>query len=120
MKSMTLGLAVGAFIIIFSYFLRFADEVFQAVFVFNLLFVCMFFPLNGSLRRKMAALLVGNFICFTWNTLFFMFVNAVSTYAGGGFTALLAFISPFLNLLWFVSFWSTSLTFLAKPERGKW
>jgi len=101
-----------------SNLLHFAGETLQVLVVFNVLFICMFFPLNGSLRRKMAILAIGNIFCLTLNTLFSMFAAILAAFMGDFSKALFAVLSPMFNLLWIVSFWSVSLTFLAKSKRG--
>jgi hypothetical protein len=119
LRHLVFGLAVGAIIVIISYFLRVAEEIFQALVVFNVFFVCMLFPLNGSLERKLAVLALGDIICLIWNTMFSMLVGSLAVYVWVGFNALFIMLSPFLNSLWVVSLWSISLTFLANSGKGK-
>ena len=119
MRHLVFGLAVGAIIVILSYFLRVAEEIFQALVVFNVFFVCMLFPLNGSLERKLAVLALGDIICLIWNTMFSMLVGSLAVYVWVGFNALLIMLSPLLNSLWVVSLWSISLTFLANSGKRK-
>lgn len=119
MRHLVFGLAVGAIIVILSYFLRVAEEIFQALVVFNVFFVCMLFPLNGSLKRKLAVLALGDIICLIWNTMFSMLVGSLAVYVWVGFNALLIMLSPLLNSLWVVSLWSISLTFLANSGKRK-
>lgn len=114
-----LGLATGTLLTVFSYLMHAPSETLQALLVFNTLFVCMLFPLEGSLKRKMTVLFVGNITCFTWNTLFSIFTGAAIAYIGEGFKALVAFLNSLLNLLWIVSFWSISLAFLRKHPGGR-
>jgi hypothetical protein len=119
LRHLVFGLAVGAIIVILSYFLRVAEEIFQALVVFNVFFVCMLFPLNGSLKRKLAVLALGDIICLIWNTMFSMLVGSLAVYVWVGFNALLIMLSPLLNSLWVVSLWSISLTFLANSGKRK-
>jgi hypothetical protein len=119
LRHLVFGLAVGAIIVILSYFLRVAEEIFQALVVFNVFFVCMLFPLNGSLERKLAVLALGDIICLIWNTMFSMLVGSLAVYVWVGFNALLIMLSPLLNSLWVVSLWSISLTFLANSGKRK-
>ncbi|MEM2419561.1 MAG: hypothetical protein QXL38_01070 [Candidatus Bathyarchaeia archaeon] len=104
---------------IVSHLLQIAGESFQTLLVFNILFICIFFPLDGSLKRKMMILVAGNILCFIWSALFSMLVADLIVLMGDASKVLLAVLSPLLNLLWIVSFWSVSLTFLAKSKRGK-
>ena len=119
LRHLVFGLAVGATIIIFSHFLLVVEEIFQALVVFNVFFVCTLFPLNGSLKRKLAVLALGNILCLFWNTMFSMLVGTVATSVWVGFNALLIMLSPLLNSLWVVSLWSISLTFLADSGKRK-
>lgn len=82
--------------------------------VFNILFMFMLFPLRSSLKRKVVVIVAGNFFCFVWSASFFMFVL---TFASNVSRVLLAILSPMLNLLWTVSFWSVSLTFLVGSKK---
>lgn len=120
LKSMVFGLVIGTLMVVFFHLLYVPSEVLQALLIFNIFFVCVYFPLNGPLKRKVAVLLAGNVICFLWNMMFSIFVCAVSAYLSGDFNALLAFLNPLLNLLWMVSFWSIGLTFLAKAKHEGW
>jgi hypothetical protein len=119
LRHLVFGLVIGAIIVILSYFLRVAEEIFQALVVFNVFFVCMLFPLNGSLERKLAVLALGDIICLIWNTMFSMLVGSLAVYVWVGFNALLIMLSPLLNSLWVVSLWSISLTFLANSGKRK-
>ena len=85
--------------------------------VFNFLFVSLIFPLNGSLKTKASMLLLGNIIGFIWNDLFFLFAYSVTRCVGESFNTLHMILSPMLNLVWIVSFWSISLTALANSKK---
>lgn len=119
LKKLILGLASGTAIVIFSYLLQVSKETLQALIVFNAFFVCMLFPLNGPLKRMMFALIMGNVVCLIWSNIFSMFVDAVAVQAFDGFNALFVVLSPILNLLWVVSYWSLSLTFLANSKNER-
>jgi hypothetical protein len=94
-------------------------EVAQNLFTFNILFLLILMPLKGSLARKIAILLVGNVLSFLWSTLFCLLVCVTVGQMGGMLHLLYALLSPMLNVLWVVAFWSTSLTFLTGKENGK-
>lgn len=84
--------------------------------VFNLLFASLMFPLEGSFARKTCLLLIGNVVGLFWNYLFFLFAFLGVNLFGEGFNVLYLIFNPFANLVWIVSFWSISLTALAKSE----
>jgi hypothetical protein len=64
-------------------------------------------------------LLIGNIIGLFWNYLFSLFAYAVAYYLGEFFNTLYIILSPFVNLIWIVSFWSISLTALANSKDKK-
>ncbi|MEM3641620.1 MAG: hypothetical protein QXH37_06850 [Candidatus Bathyarchaeia archaeon] len=110
---------ITAFILLILYgFLPIFEETVQTLLTFNLLFLLILMPLKGSLERKAATLLLGNILSFIWSTLFYLFVHSAVGQIGV-FNALYVILSPLLNVLWVVAFWSTSLTFLAKTEERK-
>lgn len=87
--------------------------------IFNLLFVSLTFPLKGTFTRKMFLLFMGNVVGLFWNYLFCMFAFSGVNLFGEFFNALCLILSPFVNLVWIVSFWSLSLTALVDSESGK-
>ncbi|MDH7564698.1 MAG: hypothetical protein QHH24_07490 [Candidatus Bathyarchaeota archaeon] len=78
-----------------------------ALIVFNFIFVSLIFPLDGSLKKKAALLAIGNIIGFFWNYLF-LIASSLEIMPH----MLQVLLSPFLNLLWVVSYWSLSLSFM--------
>ncbi|MEM1588874.1 MAG: hypothetical protein QW175_00455 [Candidatus Bathyarchaeia archaeon] len=118
MRHLALGLVAGVLLTIFFYLIGVAHESLQALLVFNIFFVCMYFPLNGPLRMKMLVLIAGNFAYLVWSMLLSMFTAIVAAQVSDGLNVFLAFLNMMLNLLWVVSFWSISLTFLVKYRRG--
>ncbi|RLI18515.1 hypothetical protein DRO44_00920 [Candidatus Bathyarchaeota archaeon] len=86
--------------------------------IFNFLFVALTFPLNGTLKKKLLMLLIGNFTGLIWNTIFSLFAITAAYYLENFFNILWSILNPILNFLWIVSFWSLSLTILASSERG--
>ncbi|MCW4024671.1 MAG: hypothetical protein NWF01_06505 [Candidatus Bathyarchaeota archaeon] len=80
--------------------------------IFNLLFVPIFFQFKGSLNLKLGILAVGNFFGLFWN----YFFNSFFLYIGGEtavYHVSYVLFFPFLNIIWFVTFWSLSLTVLS-------
>jgi hypothetical protein len=80
--------------------------------IFNLLFVSLTFPLDGTLSRKTAMLLIGNAIGLVCNYLFLLLSYAGVYYIGETSNIMYMLVSPLANLVWIVSFWSISLTVL--------
>ncbi len=78
--------------------------------IFNILFVSLFFQLNGSLNLKLSLLAVGNFAGLCWNFIFNSFNAAGTMIYGETFGHFCLIFFPFLSSLWIVSFWSLSLT----------
>jgi len=117
MKHLIFGFTVGTIIsLIFYYFFHVNGESLQLLILFNFLFVSALFPLNGSLKRKMVLLLTGNFIGFLWNKILYLFAFSAAEHFGGIFNTLYLILSPFLNLVWIVSFCSISLTFISSSK----
>ncbi len=118
--------AASLFMIIYGLFpllitWELVQAILQTLFTFNLLFLLILMPLKGSLMRKMVILLLGNILSFIWSALFYLSAQQLSGQLGGMFNALFVILSPLLNVLWVVAFWSTSLTFLVETEkRERW
>jgi len=85
--------------------------------IFNFLFILLTFPLGGKLTMKLLMLLIGNIIGLLWNSLFSSFTHILAYHFGEIFSNLYIITNPFLNLVWIVSFWSITLTALAKSEK---
>jgi hypothetical protein len=85
--------------------------------IFNILFLSLFFQLNGTLNLKLSLLAVGNLTGLCWNFIFNSFVMAGTAIYGGTFNRLCLILFPFLGSLWIISFWSLSLTLVhCKPS----
>ena len=114
------GFSIGA---IASYMLLsfsfVSNESVYMLIIFNFLFVSLTFPLDGTLTRKISMLLIGNIIGLFWNYLFSLFAYTVAYYLGESFNTLYIILSPLVNLIWIVSFWSLSLTALANSKDKK-
>ena len=87
--------------------------------IFNFLFVSLVFPLRGKLGKKMMLLLAGNMVGLLWNTIFSMFAYAAVHFIGEVFNVFYMILNPLLNLVWIVSFWSISLSFLVSSRDSK-
>jgi hypothetical protein len=112
------GLLLGAVIsYMFLAFFIISEETIFTLIMFNFLFISLTFPLNGTLQRKISMLLIGNVICLFWTHFFSLFAATVCSCFGGFYNALFIILSPFLNLIWIVSFWSISLTQLTNSEK---
>ena len=85
--------------------------------LFNVLFGSITSQLEGSVIKKVALLVAGNFIGFFWNLVFLYFFSAGIQVFGGGFDAAYTIIYPLLNLMWVVPFWAVSLGFLPNAHK---
>jgi len=111
---------VTAFILaIFYGLLPMLEEAAQTLITFNFLFLLILTPLKGSLARKIEILLLGNILSLVWSTLFYLLVHSTVGQMDGVFNAFYIILSPLLNVLWVVAFWSTSLAFLAEGKETK-
>jgi hypothetical protein len=109
--------AIASYMLLSSSFV--SNESVYMLIIFNFLFVSLTFPLNGTLTRKICMLLIGNIIGLFWNYLFSLFAYTLAYYLGEFFNTLYIILSPFVNLIWIVSFWSISLTALANSKKQK-
>ncbi|MDH5794369.1 MAG: hypothetical protein OEZ18_07425 [Candidatus Bathyarchaeota archaeon] len=109
--------AIASYMFLSSSFVS-SESVYMLI-IFNFLFVSLTFPLDGTLTRKISMLLIGNIIGLFWNYLFSLFAYTVAYYLGEFFNTLYIILSPLVNLIWIVSFWSISLTALANSKDKK-
>jgi putative flippase GtrA len=63
--------AIASYMLLSSSFVS-SESVYMLI-IFNLLFVSLTFPLDGTLTRKIFMLLIGNIIGLFWNYLFSLF-----------------------------------------------
>lgn len=118
MNHLIFGLLIGTtFSFLPLYFLKLPDEAFFKLALFNILFASLIFPLNGTLTKKIFILVIGNIIGLVWNYLFYLFAYAAANSLGNLFSIPYMILSPFMNLVWIVTFWAVSLTFLAPSKR---
>jgi hypothetical protein len=82
--------------------------------IYNLLFITLFFQLNGSLTLKSILLTSCNVLGLFSNYLFQHISETGCMIFGSGFNIFYALIFPLLTLMWIVPFWSLSLSFLPK------
>ena len=75
---------------------------------FNVVFVSMTFPLNGSLAVKVTMLLGCEVVGSLWIRMF-----SVLASRNEGIASVFYFLSPFVNLGWVITFYSVTLTVLA-------
>lgn len=114
---LTFGVLVGIIIsCMIPIFFHVGIELAFPLLIFNIFYVFLTFPLKGKLTKKLCMLLIGNFICIYWNQLFILFTAAAAEYFGSSFKILFTILNPLLNLVWIVSFWSTSLTLLSPSK----
>ena len=109
--------AIASYMLLSSSFV--SNESVYMLIIFNFLFVSLTFPLDGTLTRKLSMLLIGNIIGLFWNYLFSLFAYTVAYYLGDFFNTVYIILSPFVNFIWIVSFWSISLTALTNSKDKK-
>jgi hypothetical protein len=80
---------------------------------FNVVFVSMTFPLNGSLAVKATMLLGCEVVGSLWIRIFSLLASRNEGIAGA-----FLFLSPFVNLGWVITFYSVTLAVLANIGRG--
>jgi len=119
-RHLGLGIFAGA-IITYSilFFFHVSSESAAMLMIFDFLFISLIFPLRGKFVKKAILLLVGNIVGVVWNNIFSLFARATIFYLGEVFNIWYLMLNPLLNLVWIVSFWSISLSFLAEPRNRK-
>lgn len=111
------GLLIGtAFSSLPLYFLHIPLEPLVTLMLFNFLFSSLIFPLNGALPKKVFILVIGDVMGLVWNYLFYLFAYTAADTLGNLFSIPYIILSPFLNLVWVVSFWAVILTWLTTSK----
>ena len=88
-----------------------------AVSFFNLLFVFLLFPLEGTLLRKIVLLFAGNSVGVLWYLVQFSFGDAFFFLNSDAFKIIFLVAKPLIDFVWIVSVWSLSLSVLASYKR---
>lgn len=109
---MFLGFLIATFISYILLSTQSSDVAFVLI-AFNFFFVSLTFPLNGLLVAKVLLLALGNLIGLLWNYLFSLFAYGVAYYVQGFFNVVWSLLGPLVNMMWIVTFYSVSLTFLS-------
>jgi hypothetical protein len=85
---------------------------------FNVLFVFLLFPLEGTLLRKIVLLLVGNSVGVLWYIIQLSLEDAFFFLNADTFKILVLVAKPLVDFVWIVSVWSLSLSVLASYKRN--
>lgn len=89
-----------------------------AISFFNLLFVFLLFPLEGTLLRKIVLLFAGNSVGFLWYLIQLSFEEASIFFLSTDAFKVIAIVAkPLIDFVWIVSIWSLSLSVLASAKR---
>jgi hypothetical protein len=84
---------------------------------FNMLFVFLLFPLEGTLLRKIVLLLAGNSVGVLWYIIQLSLEDAFFFLNADIFKILVLVAKPLVDFVWIVSVWSLSLSVLASYKR---
>jgi hypothetical protein len=109
---MFFGFLIATFISCILLSTQSSDVAFELI-AFNFFFVSLTFPMNGLLVAKVLLLALGNLIGLLWNYLFSLFAYGVAYYVQGFFNVVWSLLGPLVNMMWIVTFYSVSLTFLS-------
>jgi len=89
-----------------------------AIIFFNLLFVFLLFPLEGTLLRKLALLFAGNIVGLLWYLIQLSLKEASMFFLGTDAVTIITIVAkPIIDFVWIVSIWSLSLSVLASAKR---
>jgi hypothetical protein len=109
-----IGVAITIVLIfVLQYFLN--GTVLISLVIFNLLFLLLTFPLNGSLWRKIVWLVLGNGVGVLWSLIRLSF----SLVLGADFYGIDFFLSHVIDFLWIVPIWSLALSSLGVIKHRK-
>lgn len=100
-------------IFVLQYFLN--GSALISLVIFNLLFLLLTFPLNGSLWRKIVWLVLGNGVGVLWSLIRLSF----SLVLGADFYGIDFFLSHIIDFLWIVPIWSLALSSLGMIKHRK-
>ena len=123
MKPNFFHMAVGSFfaaailLMHFQLFRILDSSALVAVSFFNMLFVFLLFPLEGTLLRKIVLLFAGNSVGVLWYVLQFSFEDAFFFLNLDAFKVIFLVAKPLVDFVWVVSVWSLSLSVLASYKR---
>jgi len=89
-----------------------------AISFFNLLFVFLLFPLEGTLLRKIVLLFAGNSVGLLWYLMQVSFEEvSIFFLSTDAFKIIILLAKPLIDFVWIVSIWSLSLSVLASAKR---
>ena len=83
---------------------------------FNILFLFLIFPLEGSLRRKLVLLMAGNQVGVLWYGLQLLFEESILTMNAEIVKIIVLVVTPLFDFVWIVSIWSISLSMMASHK----
>ncbi len=84
---------------------------------FNILFVFLLFPLDGSFVHKFILLISGNLVGTLWYILQTFFEQVFFFTSLDAFRLILFIVKPLTDFIWLVVFWSFSLSILSSAKR---
>ena len=112
------GLAAAILLTHFRLVRIFDVSALVAISFFNVLFVCLLFPLEGTLLSKIALLFAGNSVGVLWCLIQLAFQEASFFFLSTDAFKVIALIGkPLIDFVWIVSIWSLSLSVLASAKR---
>ena len=107
------GLVITIIVLQFHLMLSFDLSAMFSIIFFNLLFLFLIFPLQGTLRRKVILLIAGNQVGFLWYAIQLLFEDAVMFLNANTFRIIFLVAKPLLDFVWIVAVWSISLSMMA-------
>lgn len=110
------GLVITVIVFQFHIMLNFDLPAMFAIIFFNLLFLFLIFPLQGTLRRKVILLIAGNQVGFLWYAIQLLFEDAVLFLNADTFRIIFLVTKPLLDFVWIVAVWSISLSMMAQHK----
>ncbi len=115
-------LFIGIVLMIFTLIIQFLwigqiyNPTMVALATFNLLFVFLLFPLDGSLSQKFILLISGNLVGILWYIIQTFFEQIFFFTDVDIFRIMLLIVKPLTDFMWLVVFWSFSLSILSSTK----
>jgi hypothetical protein len=106
--------AMFLFAVFWLHGLSINENVAFSLFLFDLLFVFLLFPLKGKLWHKLALLIMGNMVGLTFNSLFSLLETSDGETSPNIFFVV---AYPVLNVIWMVVMWAIGLSILASYKK---
>lgn len=115
------AVSVLALFCVHNRFLNFDETTVASIVFFNLLFLLLVFPLEGTFFRKMVLLIGGNHVGILWYLIQLLLAETFLFPSTDTLKIITLVAKPLIDFVWIVVVWSFSLSVLVsyKTKKGK-